>query len=237
MTLTLASDEIQALDLLSKVFVRNWNHIVRLSFASVSDKVCKSVCVLDWSWHFDWARHVVVSVAQLECKHLNLLLRILDCIVDDVVMCWGHYSLSWLLTHQEEIISIWINNTWVDHSSWNRVTKSWWIFVVEESLRNSFVNQNHHHFDFFTGVVFKIFESLCDLRHLMSQNCGLLRLANSISIDDNFIRISSIASFECFQSITHDTFESICKFLTNISLNFACWPVFCSSWIDWSTKG
>jgi len=141
--------------------------VIRFAFSSIADQVGQSMSILNGSWHFDRPRDVVVSVAKLESQHLDLFLGVLNCVVDHVVVSWRDHTLSRLLRHQEKVVSVWVHNTRVDNCAWGRVAESLRILVIEESLSNSLVDQNHHHFDFVPSVVLELLDGLSDLRDLM----------------------------------------------------------------------
>lgn len=62
---TVYSDKVETFDVFAKVIMRNWHGICLRSFSSFTDKIGQSMSVLNWSWHLDRARNVVIGKAEL----------------------------------------------------------------------------------------------------------------------------------------------------------------------------
>ncbi len=88
---------------------------------ALTNKISKSMSVLHWCGHLDAATYVVVSVTQLVGQQLDVLRRIADRIMHNSVVSWRNDSLSRCLTHQEEFISVFADNIFVDDGTWQRV--------------------------------------------------------------------------------------------------------------------
>ena len=85
------SDEIEAWFLLFETTVHDWGV---LAFAStLTDKSCQPVCVADAGWLLYRARHVVVGVAELVGKQLNLVWSFSDAVKEHGEASRGSHSL------------------------------------------------------------------------------------------------------------------------------------------------
>ena len=138
------SDKVQAVNFLSKILVGNGNSFFCWAFHSISDQICKSVRVLDWRWHFDGARNIIVRVTQLVSQQLDLVWMSTSCIMHNYVVSWAYYTLSACLTDQEKVINIIGYNSLVNNCAWSWVHQSTGIVAIKESLINALVNKHDY---------------------------------------------------------------------------------------------
>lgn len=68
MTVTISSDEVETLNVLSEVVVWDRNTGFGWSLCSITDQVGESVGVLDWCWDLDGSSNIIVGIAQLVCE-------------------------------------------------------------------------------------------------------------------------------------------------------------------------
>lgn len=196
------SDEVEARVLLFEARVDNRGCP---TFASpLTDECSQPVGVANARWFFDRSRHIVVGVAQLIGKQLNLVWTFTDIIVKDCELGWSSHTLLGSNGAQIEFVGVLVNNCGVDDSSSSGVGESANL-ASENSGVHALTSVDVHEFGIDTGRL----ESSSDLLNLRNTDSLYLSLTDTVTIEEDAGREGSVILFESGKSISHSSLEVV----------------------------
>jgi len=192
------------------------------SATSFADQSCQSVCVPNHRGLLDGSTHVVVSVAQLVGQVLYLVRGPSYRVVDHRVSRGRSHALPSGDRDKIELVDVAVSDVLVDNRTGER--------ILEASGRpgkdtgvDSLAGVDIHQL---RGVLEpEAGECLLDLVDLGFADSFDLAFANTVSVEDDLVGVSSVGSLERFAGVGHSSAEGVGSLLAYVVLDNTGRPV------------
>jgi hypothetical protein len=192
-------------------------------FAEVHEELCDFVRVHAGSRHLDGAGPVVVVVAKVEGELLNHCFFDERVVEGNIEVSWKDAPLGCELRDEVEIVLtlrvLILHDLGINEGTRGRVDELATAILNEEALSDALVHDDDCDRRLLLGCVVGLLDGLAELLHLLLEDLTSHGIANTITVDDEVLRVVSMSLCEGTESALDSILELLVDDLLSLPLS------------------